>query len=304
MIAVNINAGLANQMFHYAFGRGLIDKGYDIYFDQSNFSPRKDLSSEATYENIRLQDVFPNIEIKVMPKGKFKWVNCNSKNKLTRKLYSTIRKIHNIIKDEKYIFETTYGYNPNIEDEITPNCIFKGCWQSEKYFLNCKEDIKKQFTFPPFDEELNITTASKMQKENSVAIHLRKGKDYLQSPLMGRGLCEADYYMNAVKYIKMHVDNPVFYVFTDNPEWVKNNLPNFNYTLVNWNKISGKKNFRDMQLMTYCKHNIIANSTYSWWGAWLNSNPNKIVIGPAKFFNPINNFFSTSDIMCESWIKI
>lgn len=73
---------------------------------------------------------------------------------------------------------------------------------------------------------------------------------------------------------------------------------------VNWNEVSGKRNFRDMQLMSCAKHNIIGNSTYSWWGAWLNPNPDKIVIGPKKFFNPINEFFSKSDIMCDSWIKI
>lgn len=300
MIAVNINAGLANQMFHYAFGRALINKGYDIYYDQTNFRPRK----EWNFEDVKLQDAFPTIELKEMPKGKFKWVCCNSKKILIKKLYIAMIRFHNIIGDDKYITEPTYGYWPNAENEITPNCIFRGFWQSEKYFLHCKEDIRKQFTFLPFDEKLNITVSLKMQKENSVAIHLRKGKDYLQSPLMGKGLCGIDYYMNAIKYIKGHVDNPVFYVFTDNPEWVKTNLPDCDYTLVNWNKVSGKRNFRDMQLMTYCKHNIIANSTYSWWGAWLNPNPNKIVIGPAKFFNPINDFFSTSDIMCESWIKI
>lgn len=143
-----------------------------------------------------------------------------------------------------------------------------------------------------------------MRNENSIAIHLRKGADYLKSDLMGKGLCPVEYYISAINYIKSHVDNPVFYVFTDNPNWVKENLPNFDYTLVDWNPVSGKRSFRDMQLMTYAKHNIIANSTYSWWGAWLNSNPDKIVIAPKKFFNPVNDFFSKSDIICEDWIAL
>lgn len=305
MIAVNINAGLANQMFHYAFGRGLINKGYDIYFDQTNFKPRK----EWSFENVMLQDAFPNIEIKIMPKGHFKWVFPHEpQNPKLRKIYNIrnhyMIKLHHLIGDEYYIMEPSYGFCENIEKKITKNCIFKGFWQSEKYFKHCETDIKKQFQFLPFDEKQNIETVLKMQKENSVAIHLRKGKDYLQSPLMGKGLCGVNYYMNAIKYIKEHIDNPIFYVFTDNPQWVKENLPNFQYTLVDWNKVSGKRNFRDMQLMTYCKHNIIANSTYSWWGAWLNPNPNKIVIGPAQFFNPINDFFAKSDIMCDNWIQI
>lgn len=300
MIAVNVNAGLANQMFHYAFGRGLINKGYDVFFDQINFRYRK----EWIFENIRLQDAFPNIEIKEMPKGKFKWICIHETNKVSKGLRLIMINFHNLIGDEKYIFETDYGYISDIEGKITKNCILKGFWQSEKYFAHCKDDIRKQFSFLPFDEKKNIAIMNKMEKENSVAIHLRKGADYLQSELMGKGLCGVEYYIKAIEYIKQNVDNPVFYVFTDNPEWVKNNLPKFDYILVDWNEVAGKKNFRDMQLMSCAKDNIIANSTYSWWGAWLNPNPNKIVIGPTKFFNPINKFFSSSDIMCEDWVRI
>lgn len=302
MVVVNINAGLANQMFHYAFGRGLIAKGFDVVFDQTNFQPRK----EWSFENVQLQDAFPNIEIKQMPKGKFKWVvtQHNTKNKWLLRLSRYMIKLHNLIGDEKYVLESKYAYCPRMENEITKNCIFRGFWQSEKYFEHCKEDIRKQFMFLPFDEEKNIKVAEKMANENSVAIHLRKGKDYLQSALMGKGLCTAEYYMSAIDYIRQHIDNPVFYVFTDNPSWVKENLPAFDYTLVDWNEVSGKRNFRDMQLMSCCKHNIIGNSTYSWWGAWLNPNPKKIVIGPAKFFNPVDKFFSKSDIMCEEWVKL
>lgn len=301
MIVVNVNAGLANQMFHYAFGRGLINKGYKVLFDQTNFRPRQ----EWTFENVKLQDAFPNIDITPMPKGNFKWVCVNGQtNKLIKVFGKLMIEMHNFIEDEIYVFEDTYGYNPNIEDKIKKNCIFKGFWQSEKYFLHCKNDIREQFTFLPFDEKTNIEVAEKMSNENSVSIHLRKGADYLKSPLMGQGLCDVSYYHRAISYIRERVENPIFYVFTDNPTWVKENIPDFNYIFVDWNETSGKKNFRDMQLMTYAKHNIIANSTYSWWGAWLNSNPDKIVIGPKKFFNPINKFFSTSDILCDDWIKL
>lgn len=138
----------------------------------------------------------------------------------------------------------------------------------------------------------------------SIAIHLRKGKDYLQSDLMGKNLCGADYYMRAIDYIRERVDNPMFYVFTDNPVWLKENIPSFDYTLVDWNEVSGKRSFRDMQLMSCAKHNIIGNSTFSWWGAWLNPNPNKIVIAPDKFFNVTSDFFAKQNIVCETWIKL
>lgn len=84
----------------------------------------------------------------------------------------------------------------------------------------------------------------------------------------------------------------------------KRELTIIEYILVDWNDVSGKRNFRDMQLMSCAKHNIIGNSTYSWWAAWLNANQDKIVVGPKRFFNPINSFFSTCDIMCEDWISL
>jgi len=301
MIAVNINAGLANQMFHYAFGRGLIAKGLDVVFDQTNFQPRK----EWSFESVKLQDAFPKIEIKQMPEGHFHLAFPKKTNsKLIKKYRYYAEKILTITRIENYIREKSYGYCDGMEKLSSFNCIYVGFWQSEKYFKHCEDDIRKQFAFLPFDEEKNLKVVEKMQTENSVAIHLRKGKDYLQSELMGKGLCDVKYYQKAIEYIKQRISNPVFYVFTDNPSWVKDNLKSFEYTLVDWNEVSGKRNFRDMQLMSCCKHNIIANSTYSWWGAWLNPNPNKIVIGPDPFFNKISPFFEKQDIICDNWIKM
>lgn len=302
MIAVNINAGLANQMFHYAFGRGLIAKGLDVVFDQTNFKPRKQWS----FEEIQLQDAFPNIEIKQMPEGHFRWVctEYTDTNKFKKRIAGRVRKLLGIVGYETYILEPTYAYHEGMEELISKNCIFRGFWQSEKYFKHCEDDVRKQFTFLPFDEPRNIELSIKMANENSVSIHLRKGKDYLQSEMMGRGLCTADYYLSALDYIRQHVDNPVFYVFTDNPSWLRENMPNFGYTLVDWNDVSGKRSFRDMQLMSCAKHNIIGNSTYSWWGAWLNPNPDKIIVAPKKFFNPVSSYYAKTDIVCDDWVAL
>lgn len=299
MIAVNVNAGLANQMFHYAFGRGLIAKGLDVCFDQTNFTPREIYS----HETIKLQDAFPKIEIIQMPLGHFKWVFPSGDGRLINKYYSIMRKLHHMIGDEIYIMERCYAYTEGMEDLARNNCIYRGFWQSEKYFNHCEADVRKQFAFVPFDEEKNVCVSNKMSTENSVAIHLRKSKDYIQSPLT-RNLCNAEYYVNAINYIHQYVANPKFYVFTDNPAWVRENLPVFDYTLVDWNEVSGKRSFRDMQLMSCCKHNIIANSTYSWWGAWLNPNPDKIVVAPKQFFNPMNDFFKIQDVVPDGWVKL
>ena len=294
MIAVHVAAGLANQMFQYAFSRELKYKGYEVYIDQTNFKPRK----EWAFEFVRLQDAFPNIEIKTMPECFFPLVY------KTTKKWSLLKKWLDKVFHIRYVEEPRFAYTEGIDRKITWHCNIKGFWQSEKNFKDCFADVRKQFTFLPFDEPKNIACANKMSVENSVAIHLRKGKDYLESELMGKNLCGADYYMKAIEYVRNHVESPVFYIFTDNPQWVKDNLPEFDYTLVDWNEVAGKRNFRDMQLMTCAKHNIIGNSTYSWWGAWINPNPDKIVVAPKKWFNPINDFFATNDVVPDSWIKL
>lgn len=300
MIAVNINAGLANQMFHYAFGRGLMAKGLDICFDQSNFQPR----SQWSFESISLQDAFPDIEIKQMPEQNFKWVFPREDNRFVMRYQQLMRKLHNLIGDEVYIMESSFSYTDGIEKKARKNCIYRGFWQSEKYFKHCENDIRNQFSFLPFDEKKNIEIVNKMSKENSVAIHFRKGLDYLQKGGMADGVCPPEYYHKAIEYMKQYVENPVFYVFTDNQDWVKEHIHGLDYILVDWNEISGKRSFRDMQLMSYARHNIISNSTYSWWGAWLNSNPQKIVIAPKSWFNKNDYRNRDNDIVCESWIKM
>ena len=216
---------------------------------------------------------------------------------------------------ERVLFHTVVGYQPNytstyrfkvlqmklgggcciagisnLYDDFPPGIVDSGRGEDALRVVVLQYCVEYKFVVEP--------------RFHAVAIHLRKGKDYLESELMGKNLCGADYYMAAIDYIKAHVDNPVFYVFTDNPSWLKDNMPSFGYTLVDWNEVSGKRSFRDMQLMSCAKHNIIGNSTYSWWGAWLNPNPDKIVIAPDKFFNVTNDFFAKQDIVCEDWIRL
>ncbi len=134
---------------------------------------------------------------------------------------------------------------------------------------------------------------------------MRKGKDYLQRECY-KGTCDIDYYQKAVSYIKEHVSSPKFYVFTDNPSWVKDNFKYFDYVLVDHNPVIGFGNHFDMQLMSCCKHNIIANSTYSWWGAYLNSNKEKIVIGPTYWFNKNMEIYRELQnvTLCKNWIAL
>ena len=143
-----------------------------------------------------------------------------------------------------------------------------------------------------------------MQECESVAIHVRKGDDYRQR-IWYQNTCPVEYYRNAVEEMKSRLKEPRFYVFTDNPDWVREHFTDFEYTLVDGNPVSGWGSHFDMQLMSCCKHNIISNSTYSWWGAYLNGNNDKIVICPNIWFNPDScDEYTSGKLLCKGWLAL
>ena len=136
-----------------------------------------------------------------------------------------------------------------------------------------------------------------------MAIHVRRG-DYVSNvkSFDFHGICEVTYYKNAIEQLNAKLDNPTYFIFSDDVQWVRNNF-NFisNYTLVSDN--AEQNNFEDFRLMRFCKHQIIANSTFSWWAAWLSDNP-KSVIAPSKWFGPNNADKLTKDLFPEEWRMI
>lgn len=293
IVSVCFQGGLANRMFQYAFSRSLVYKGYNVLYDTHNFKPR----NRMTYEDVSLNDAFPGVDIPTIPNDAFRFSCINGRKG------KFLRFLNTLVKNEKYIFEPQFRYCPEVYSKILPNCNLIGLWQSEKYFEDIKQDIRSQFVFRPFYDERNISIGSKMSKENSVALHIRKGDDYTRD-CMWKGTCTKEYFEAAINYIRDNVINPVFYIFTDNKNWVRENLLDVNYTLVDWNPVKGKENFRDMQLMSCARHNIISNSSYSWWGAWLNSNPEKIVVAPKVWFNPELESYRNNEIVCKDWIAL
>ena len=286
MIVVYSNAGLANRMFHYALYKALEVKGIDVYFDEKSYVP------EWSFETTTLMDVFPNIQYRESLQFK----------RASKKTFLDKIVIHcSNLFGGRYYVNYRFKYDDKLFTKLETNqdlCLI-GLWQSEKYFMDVRQEIQKCFQYRSFVDDKNVKTAQQMLSENSVAIHVRKGEDYQQNRIW-KNTCTIDYYRLAIDYIRMHVQNPVFYVFTDNKDWVIENFTDLDYTLCDWNPTSGKQNYLDMQLMSCAKHNVIANSTYSWWGAWLNENSDKIVIAPKRWFNKI----VTPDILPEQWIKI
>lgn len=248
--------------------------------------------TEFVHDRVELDDIFPNVNMNKISKSDY-WA-AGKQNKLAR----LVKRI-----SPKYITEHAYLFNDRVWKQIKPTCYLESSWQDENYFVSAADEVRQAFVFPPFENKRNVEVAKAMASSNSVAIHIRKGDGYGTWNIFSN-TCPKEYYDKALAYIKEHVENPKFFIFTDSPDVVKEYLDIEDYTLINWNPTSGKGNYWDMQLMSCAKHNVIANSTYSWWGAWLNSNPSKIVIGPKYWFNPECKLASVNHIIPKKWIKM
>lgn len=285
MITVYIGGGLANKMFEYAFSLAIKKKGLKVVYDTHTFK------TEFQHDQVLLTDIFNNI---TMEEGSDSYMAAGKNSKTYRLLKRLL---------PQYVIETDNKYNDKVFEQLQNNCYVESSWQDERYFIDVQDEVRKAFIFPTLDDERNKRIASEIQQSNSVAIHIRKGDGYGSWNIFNN-TCPKSYYVQALIYMRKHVDNPRFFVFTDSPEVVKEYLDINDYILINWNPTAGKKNYLDMQLMSQAKHNIIANSTYSWWGAWLNENPNKIVIAPRYWFNPKCKYSNENHIIPKSWIKL
>ena len=218
-----------------------------------------------------------------------------------KKIWRIIRRLLNL-RDLKCTYwnddaGNIFTFLPHFFSDKKKIC-YRGCWQNEAYFKIIEQDIRNDFTFILPLKDQNIELAAYILNTNSVSIHVRRG-DYLQEPLLA-GICEEEYYNKAIVCMNNLVLNAQYIVFSNDIHWCKQHLKFSNARYVDWNR--GLDSYVDMQLMSLCKHNIIANSTFSWWGAWLNKNLSKKVIAPQKWVN--NNQFDTSTITPADWIHI
>ena len=279
MLIISCCGGLGNQMFQYAFYFKLKTLNKKVKFDISYFD------KNFIHNGFELEELF-NLQVKK-----------------AFKFESLFLKFLRKIGLKSYVF---FQNNPSDVIKFHPefymldNILLAGYWQSYKYFKDIEDEIRLAFIFKIKLDEKNDKLLKSINKGISVSIHVRRG-DYLKPEnKIFQSICTAIYYKNAIKYIERYVNNPHYYIFSNDIKWCKQNLNLKNVTYVDWN--IGKDSYKDMQLMSYCKHNIIANSSFSWWGAWLNNNPNKIVCVPEKWFDLPG--CETKDICPDEWIRI
>ena len=284
MIYIRIRGGLGNQLFQYSAARSLADYlGVPLGLDVREFDTNSPYQMSLNYFNIRANLNPPDL-IKHKKKNKFGYI------------------FEKIIGNHKKIYKEPFlMFDKNLFSKVDGSYL-KGYFQTEKYFINNKKNIVKDLSLINKPDISNGSILKEIQQTNSISLHIRRG-DYISNPTYSstHGVCDLSYYYKAVDYFikRLGQDIKVF-AFSDDPDWVCENLKlPVNIKFINNNSFN--YSHEDLRLMFNCKHNIIANSSFSWWGAWLNQNSNKIVISPKKWY--ADKKMHNPDIVPDKWLK-
>lgn len=290
MIIIKLKGGLGNQLFQYATGRALAEERKEmLLLDLSYLSQNpKGAYTKRVFELDQIKyiaQIADPTQIKKFSSRRF----------LSRILNRTR------IKSEFTFNESTSGYMPDIH-QLPVNVLLDGYWQTDKYFNSIRVSLLNEIQPSIKFTDKGKIYAENIKKSNSVSIHVRRG-DYIHHKKANEYhvICGLDYYKKAIEILESSYIDLHYYIFSDDIEWCKikfDFLKKVEFIIDE----NDKKSSQDLFLMSYCKHNIIANSSYSWWAAWLNINREKIVVAPEIWFKKSN--VQSPDLLPESWIKI
>lgn len=288
MIVTRIIGGLGNQMFQYAAARTLSQRiKVPLQLDLTGFEAYKLHAYGLNNFNIvespaKLSDYVIGEPVSMLGK---------------------INKLIGLRTRLQIYRENGLAFNARVL-ELPSHTYLDGYWQSENYFLTAEKQIRNDFSFKVVPDAVNQECLDHIKSVIAVSVHIRRG-DYVSNPVVNsvHGVCDLDYYQRAVKFLRSYLQSEDlhFYVFSDDPEWVKQHM-DFGpaSTFVSHNNAS--KNYEDLRLMSACSHHIIANSSFSWWGAWLNPSQDKVVIAPKKWFQ--SEDLDSSTIVPVNWIRL
>ncbi|PSG86522.1 alpha-1,2-fucosyltransferase [Aurantibacter aestuarii] len=274
MIIIKLKGGLGNQLFQYATAKALaLRHNTMLRIDHSNF------------ETYKLHD--------------YGLYHFNITDQLYKKEPKWLAKIEKKLKLKTFYNEDDHGfrYNNELKHQKAYKLFLDGYFQCEDYFLEYRQEILEALKITSPLKPITKQTLETINSCSSVALHVRRG-DYLLHDVHNTD--KAAYYDKAMSYIESKVENPIYFMFSDDIDWVKENFSSkHQMVFIDFNDAS--TNYEDIKLMSNCKHNIIANSSFSWWSAWLNTNPEKIITAPKHWFN--GDMYDFTDLVPKSWIK-
>lgn len=266
MITVKLWGGLGNQLFQYAFGQyaSKILKTKVVFHPQTIYDSEKFTNRNYELGYFQLPITLHNTQT---PQN-----NSSLFYRLKRKAVQQLP----ILSKKMYIQKNIHSFKEKLFDDF----YYEGYWQNLNYINNVEPQLRKEIKPQKIFFEKHQNLLSKIAEQTSASIHIRRD-DYINIKANTKiyHVCEMDYYNKAIDVLKKEKNVQQFYIFTQDLKWAKENFTGKEFIFV-----EGNSPIEDMFLMSKCKHNIIANSTFSWWGAWLNENENKIVIAPKKWY--------------------
>lgn len=271
MIIIHVMGGLGNQLYQYALYEKLKFLGREVKLDLYAYKQAE--GEDREWRGLELEWLGLHYDVCTAAERRLFLDNSmNLTDRIRRKLTG---------RRDRTVKESA-DYMPEIFD--MDDVYLYGFWGCERYYTDIIPLLQEKINFPQSQNPRNDALAKAMERENSVSIHIRR-KDYLTVADGKRymGICTDAYYGGAVDYIMKRVEDPVFYIFSDDTDYAKAHYNKPNMHVVDWN--TGKESMFDMELMRHCRHNICANSTFSIWGARLNRNPDKLVIRPLHHDN-------------------
>lgn len=287
--------GLGNQMFQYAFRKKLEKLYGEVLTDISWFE-----EYGGGHALFMLPEVFPNTEFRFADSPEIKQKIKDLKDWQAGRTFS--QKVLNklIPQTRRAVYERHYFTFQQRNLMIGKDAVISGYWQTEKYWQDVKQEILSGFSFRTIESPEISAFLSLAEGNNSVSLHVRRG-DYLNNPEIYGGICTEEYYGRAVARIREKTDDPLFIVFSDDTEWAKEKFGNDTSFVFAQDLLpKDHPDWVEMMLMSRCRHNITANSSFSWWGAYLNGNEEKNVIAPKKWVNNV----TAPDICPDDWIRI
>ena len=296
MIIVKLISGLGNQLFEYAVGRQLsLQRQVPLKLDISFFEGQRLRSYKLNHYNIQAE-IATEKEIE-------KFTNIYNSNSLYARIF---RKTESMLPKRKklhYIEDEWWMYESELL-KASSNVYVDGYWQHYKYYENLSPHVLQELTVkdPPSVAYSKYLTHL-LSDNHSVSIHIRRG-DYITDPAASKlmGILPLEYYHKAISYMEERLGSPSFYIFSDDLSWAKDNLAI--QAPVTFVELENEgSDYFELELMSKCRHNIIANSTFSWWGAFLNRNKEKIVISPADWVLE-KNINQKIQLQFPSWIKL
>jgi Glycosyl transferase family 11 len=295
--------GLGNQMFQYAAGRSLALKtGSRLVLDATSFrlpNARRvyaldgyALAAETRFDGYRYP---PRQSTVRFPAPKWsRWIGraaqlVRTKPPIARKAPENV---FSVFAEHSFDFDARFC-------DCGPQTYLVGYWQSERYFADIADIIRRELTCLRAPDAANARWLARIRATNAVCVHVRRGDYLLPAHFEHHGLCSADYYLRAIQLIRERVASPQFFLFSDDWPWCREHLAASDVVVVDANKPAAGQD--ELRLMAACRHHVIANSSLSWWGAWLATSAGQIVVAPTPWFTHRSE---TPDLFPPGWVTL